>query len=133
MRHKMRTGKLSRKWDQRNALLRNLAKSLIDSGKLQTTHAKAKALVQFVEPLITHARKANELPSEKKAEKLHHVRMVAREITDRTLVKKLFNDIGPKFKDFDKGGYTRIVKIGNRRGDMAPISVVMLNLENEKD
>jgi len=119
----MRTGKLSRTWDQRNALVRNLAKSLIEHGKIKTTHTKAKTLVKFVEPLITRARVKN----------LHNVRMVAREINDRTLVKKLFDEIGPKFKDFDKGGYTKVVKVGNRRGDLAPVSVVMLNIDNEED
>lgn len=96
-------------------ILANLAKQLIEHGKIKTTDTKAKLLRPYVERLITKAKRGT----------LADRRNVAKLLNDNYAVKKLFDEIGPQFADRD-GGYTRIIKLGNRKGDNAPISLIAL-------
>ncbi len=115
MRHRVKGRKLNRTESHRNALLRNLAASLLKHKRIKTTLAKAKELRSFVEPLITKAKKND----------LHSRRMVLREIYEKDVVNELFSEIVPKISD-RPGGYTRVVKLGNRNGDAAPMAILEL-------
>jgi len=108
MRHRVKGNHLGRKSAHRNALLMNLAKSLVEHKRVNTTVAKAKALRQFFEPILTKA----------KNDSMHSRRMVFSCFQDKEPVKEIFNNIVPKI--FNRpGGYTRIIKIGYRAGDNA--------------
>jgi large subunit ribosomal protein L17 len=96
-------------------ILANLATSLIVEERLTTTEAKAKLLRPYVEKIITKARRGD----------LHARRTVMRRITDQEVVTKLFDDIAPRYAD-RPGGYTRVVKLGPRRGDGAEMAVIEL-------
>ncbi|MFE9439786.1 50S ribosomal protein L17 [Streptomyces sp. NPDC006602] len=96
-------------------LLANLAKSLFEHGKITTTEAKARKLRPYAERLVTKAKKGD----------LHNRRQVLQVITDKSIVHTLFTEIGPRYEN-RPGGYTRITKIGNRRGDNAPMAVIEL-------
>ena len=96
-------------------MLANLAGSLFEHERVKTTEAKAKMLRPFAERLITKAKKGS----------IHHRRQVLSLIQDRALVHKLFDDIGPRFADRN-GGYTRILKLGPRNGDGAPMVLIEL-------
>ena len=96
-------------------MLSNLASSLFEHERITTTEAKAKMLRPYAERLITKARKGS----------VHHRRQVLSVIQDRDIVHKLFSDIGPRFVDRN-GGYTRILKIGPRNGDNAPMVLIEL-------
>ena len=96
-------------------MLSNLASSLFEHERLQTTEAKAKMLRPFAERLITKAKDGS----------IHKRRQVLSVIEDRAIVHKLFDDIGPRFADRN-GGYTRILKIGPRNGDAAPMALIEL-------
>ena len=107
--------KLRRTSEQKLALMRNLASSLIESGAIETTEAKAKELRPFAERLITLARRGD----------LHARRLVERRLKDRAVTHKLFTDLGPRFAS-RPGGYTRIVKLGHRAGDGADVARIEL-------
>jgi len=111
MRHRKAGRQLRRTSEQRLALLRNLATSLIESGSIETTEAKAKELRPFIEKLITKARTGT----------LHARRLAVRHIHKREAADKLFQEIGPKFVA-RPGGYTRILKTGHRKGDGADMA-----------
>jgi len=96
-------------------MLRNLATSLFRHGRIETTVAKAKELRSFAEPLITKAKRGD----------LHARRLVARTIQDREVLKKLFDEIGPRYAD-RPGGYTRVVHLGHRAGDAADMAIIEL-------
>jgi large subunit ribosomal protein L17 len=96
-------------------MLGNLARSLFEHERIKTTEAKAKLLRPYAERLITKAKKGE----------VHHRRQVLSVIGDRAVVHKLFSDIGPRFSTRN-GGYTRILKIGPRQGDGAPMAFVEL-------
>ncbi|ODA73126.1 50S ribosomal protein L17 [Streptomyces sp. AVP053U2] len=96
-------------------LLANLAKSLFEHGRITTTEAKARRLRPYAERLVTKAKKGD----------LHNRRQVLQVITDKSIVHTLFTEIGPRYEN-RPGGYTRITKIGNRRGDNAPMAVIEL-------
>src|ERR1043166_8374729 len=106
MRHGMANRKLGRTSSHRNALFRNQLSSLIEHERIITTLPKAKELKPQIERLITLGR----------SDSVHNRRNAARQINDDTLVAKLFDTLGPRFSD-RPGGYTRIVKLGPRRGD----------------
>ncbi len=108
MRHQKKKATLGRETAQRKALMRSLADSLVIHGGIKTTKAKAKALRSVIEPLVTKARKGT-LSARREAIKVLY--------TDKA-VKKLMEEIGPRYKDRD-GGYTRIIKIGTRVNDAA--------------
>jgi len=97
------------------ALLANLATSLFEHGRIKTTEPKARALRPYAEKLITHAKKGT----------LHNRREVMKKIRDKDVVHTLFAEIGPFFSDRN-GGYTRIIKVENRKGDNAPMAVIEL-------
>lgn len=99
-------------------ILSNLAASLIEHGAIKTTDTKAKLLRPYIEKLITHAKKGT----------LASRRQVLRKIPNKAAVRKLFDELAPQF-DGRNGGYTRIVKLGNRAGDNAPMSRISLVLE----
>lgn len=107
--------KLSKPTDQRVAMLRNLATSLLRSERVETTEPRAKELRKVAERMITLA-KENTLASRRRA--LSY-------LYDEDVVKKLFDEIGPRFAE-RQGGYTRIIKKGPRRGDGAPIAIIEL-------
>tara|TARA_B100000579_G_scaffold286220_1_gene237234 strand:- start:1689 stop:2087 length:399 start_codon:yes stop_codon:yes gene_type:complete len=113
MRHKKKGRKLGRKVGNRRALLMNLASQLIMHKRIKTTDAKAKELRMFIEPLITLAKK-NEV---------HSRRMVIKKLPNKNIVRILFEDISPNYID-RPGGYTRIVKLGYRDNDRAPVSII---------
>ncbi len=115
MRHQKAGRSLRRTSEQRLALLRNLASSLIEHGSIETTEAKAKELRPFVEKLITKA----------KAGTLHDRRHAGRHIHKRETADKLFQEVGPKFAK-RAGGYTRILKTGFRKGDGAEMARIEL-------
>jgi large subunit ribosomal protein L17 len=96
-------------------MMRNLAESLFVHERIQTTEAKAKALRPYAERLITKAKKGT----------IHHRRQVLSDIENRAVVHKLFADIGPRFAERN-GGYTRILKLGQRSGDGAPMALIEL-------
>lgn len=97
------------------AMLGNLATSLFEHGRIKTTEAKARRLRPVAERLITKAKKGD----------LHNRRQVMRTILDKSVVHTLFTEIGPRYEN-RPGGYTRITKVGNRRGDNAPMAVIEL-------
>jgi large subunit ribosomal protein L17 len=115
MRHRKAGRQLRRTSEQKLALMRNLATSLIEVGAIETTEAKAKELRPFVEKLITKA----------KAGTLHARRLAVRHIHKRAAADKLFQEIGPKFAT-RTGGYTRILKTGHRKGDGAEMARIEL-------
>lgn len=115
MKHLKKGRTLGRKAGPRKALIKNLAKSLILHEKIETTEAKAKELRPFIEKIITSARK----------EGIHSYRLVMRKIGDNLVVEKLVKEIAPKYKD-RKGGYTRIIKTGQRAGDAAKMAIIEL-------
>ncbi len=96
-------------------LLANLAKSLFEHGRITTTEAKARRLRPVAERLITKAKKGD----------IHNRRLVLATITDKSIVHTLFTEIAPRYAE-RPGGYTRITKIGGRRGDNAPMAVIEL-------
>lgn len=114
MRHSNSGRKFSRTSAHRKAMFRNMAKSLIMLGRIRTTEMKAKDLRGVVEPLVTLAKKNS----------LHARRLAYKELNDHTIVKYLFDKIGPIFAEVP-GGYTRILKLAkNRRGDNAPMAII---------
>jgi len=113
MRH-LRTGRtLGRRREHRQAMLANLAASLIMNGKVKTTDAKAKEVRPFIERMVTFARRGD----------LHARRIVLSRLRDTAAVKKLFDEIGPRYTNRN-GGYTRILKLGFRQGDNSPVSLI---------
>lgn len=115
MRHKLGLRKLNRTSAHRLAMLRNMMNSLLRHEAIKTTLPKAKELRRVVEPMITLAKEPT----------VANKRLAFNRMRDREIVVKLFNEIGPMFKD-RKGGYTRILKMGYRVGDNAPLAYVEL-------
>ena len=113
MRHNKKGRKLGRKTAHRKALMSNLASALITNKRIKTTDAKAKELRKYIEPLVTFARKGD----------LHSRRQVLKKIRHKSIVRELFNNIGPTFSNRN-GGYTRIIKLGFRDNDCAPVSMI---------
>jgi large subunit ribosomal protein L17 len=122
MRHKVTGYKLGRSKDERLALRRNLVNQLFEHERIQTTRAKAEAIRGQAERLITLAKNGN---SSGDIKMVHARRLVASRLGNTETVKKLFDDIAPRFAD-RPGGYTRLVKLGPRAGDAA--EMVLLEL-----
>jgi len=120
MRHGKKFNHLGRQTAHRKAMLANMACSLIEHKRINTTVAKAKALRVFVEPLITKS----------KADTTHNRRVVFSYLRDKYAVTELFKEISVKIAD-RPGGYVRIIKLGNRQGDNAPMAMVELVDYNE--
>jgi len=115
MRHLKSGRQLSRNSSHRWALMRNLITALLREEKIQTTDPKAKELRRWVDRVITLGKRGD----------LHARRQVLSIVYDKTVVKKLFDTIGPRFKD-RPGGYTRIIKLGIRHGDAAQMAQIEL-------
>ncbi len=115
MRHKKSGRRLGRNSSHRKAMFRNMATSLVRHELIRTTVPKAKELRRVVEPLITLA----------KVDGVANRRLAFNRLRDKEAVGKLFTDLGPRFKD-RPGGYLRILKIGPRPGDAAPMAIVQL-------
>ncbi len=107
--------KLGRATDSRMAMLRAMVTFLLENGKIETTLARAKDVSAMAEKMITIA----------KDDSLHHKRLVMGFVTKESVSHKLFSEIAPKYAD-RKGGYTRITKIGPRRGDAAEMAIIEL-------
>lgn len=123
MRHLKSGRQLSRNSSHRWALMRNMITSLLREEKIQTTDPKAKELRRWVERVITLGKQGS----------LHARRQVLSIVQDKTVVRKLFDTIGPRFKD-RPGGYTRIIKLGIRRGDAAQMALIeLVGSEGEKE
>ena len=120
MRHKKNFNHLGRKTAHRKAMLSNMACSLIMHKRIETTTAKAKALKRYVEPLITRS----------KDDSTHSRRMVFSYLQDKEAVTELFREVGVKVGD-RPGGYTRIIRLGNRLGDNADMCIIELVDFNE--
>ena len=115
MRHRKKTQKLGRTASHRRATLRNIAAALIQHHQIRTTLTKAKAARSYIEKLITTSKQGT----------VHARRQIFRFLQNRTLIKKMFDEIAPAFAD-RKGGYTRIIKLGRRTGDGAEMAVLQL-------
>lgn len=111
----MKKQKLGRTSSHRRALLRHLTTAVIDNGRVETTEAKAKAVRPVVDKLITLGKRGD----------LHARRQAASYLSDPATVTKLFDEVAPNYAERN-GGYTRIVKLGPRRGDAAPMAVIEL-------
>jgi len=120
MRHGKKVNHLGRKTAHRKAMLANMACSLIEHKRINTTVAKAKALKQFVEPLVTKS----------KQDTTHNRRIVFSKLRNKYAVAELFRDVAAKVGD-RPGGYTRIIKLGNRLGDNADMAMIELVDYNE--
>ena len=115
MRHRKSGRHLNRTSSHREAMFRNMASSLFRHELIKTTVPKAKELRRVAEPLITMA----------KDDSVHKRRLAFARLRDKEVVGKLFKDLGPRFKE-RPGGYIRILKLGPRPGDAAPMALVML-------
>jgi large subunit ribosomal protein L17 len=136
MRHRVKGKKLNRDSGHRKALRMNLATQLFENGRIQTTRAKADYVRGFAERLITLAKRglAKAAESGNEADAVHARRIVASRLNNnRVLVKKLFDEIVPQYTS-RPGGYTRIYKIGTRKGDNADMALLELvkNSQSEK-
>lgn len=111
----MRYAKLGRTRGHRRALLRSLVTALLREERIETTETKARQITRLTDRMITLARRKD----------LHARRMVLRFVFDEDVVRKLFDTIGPRYAE-RQGGYTRVIRLGPRRGDAAPMAVVEL-------
>lgn len=121
MRHNSAGRRLGRKTSHREAMFRNMVTSLLNHGKITTTDAKAKEIRVVAERMITLGKRGD----------LHSMRLAASVIREKSVVSKLFSTIAPRYKD-RLGGYTRIIKLGIRQGDAAPVSLIELVEEEIK-
>ncbi|MFC1480108.1 50S ribosomal protein L17 [Candidatus Omnitrophota bacterium] len=117
MRHRKKKGRFSRRTSYRKATLKSLAGDLLKYQRIETTMAKAKALRSYAEPLITLAKNAPDSVSAR--------RQAFRKLCDKDVVKSLFTELAPLYKDVP-GGYTRIMSLGNRKGDGAQMVIMEL-------
>jgi large subunit ribosomal protein L17 len=134
MRHMIRGRQLSRDTEHRKSLRRSLVQSLLEHGKIRTTLPKAKEVRAFAEKIITLARANNLTARRRVIAMLNDRRLVDKdqEFTGQSVVQKLFDEIAPRFAD-RKGGYTRIIKLSDRRvGDGGPLVVLQLLTESVK-
>jgi large subunit ribosomal protein L17 len=125
MRHKVAGKRLSRGKDERTALRRILIKQLFEHERIRTTRAKADAIRGQAEKMITLAKRGNRAEG---ADAVHIKRLAIARLGDKEIIKKLFEDIAPRFEN-RQGGYTRIIKLGPRYGDSA--DMVLLELIEE--
>jgi len=119
------TYKLGRSSGRRKALFKGLVRSLVIHQRIQTTEARAKAVRPIAEKLLTFGRRALEAMEggetpENRAKALHYRRLALAYLPDTKTIQKLFDEIAPKYRE-RHGGYTRILKIGYRKGDAAPV------------
>ena len=115
MRHRKKGVKLNRDREHRKAMFSNMMESFFEHERIRTTVAKARELRRLSEKMITRAKENN----------LHNKRIVFRRLKNRAVVAKLFDDIAPRYKNVH-GGYTRMIKVGQRAGDGAEMSILEL-------
>ena len=115
MKHKIQFNRLSRRAAHRRSMLRNMATSLLRYERIRTTKAKARELKRVVEKMITRA----------KNDSVHNRRIIARYIQDKAIIAKLFTEIAPRYSE-RPGGYTRMIKLGERKSDAAEMVFVEL-------
>ena len=115
MRHKVATFKIGRSGAHRRAMLANMVSSLYENGQIETTLVKAKEARRFAERLITIGKKGD----------LHNIRLAVARLRNKEMVRKLFTEIAPSYEGRN-GGYTRIIKLGKRRGDAAEMCILQL-------
>jgi large subunit ribosomal protein L17 len=115
MRHKVATFKIGRSGAHRRAMLANMVSSLYEHGQIETTLVKAKEARRFAERLITIGKKGD----------LHNIRLAVARLRNKEMVRKLFTEIAPSYEGRN-GGYTRIIKLGKRRGDAAEMCILQL-------
>lgn len=115
MRHKKKGNHLGRTSSHKKALMRNMATQLFEHKEIKTTDAKAKELRGYAERLVTYAKKGSQ----------HHRRLAFKFLQDKNIVTSLFEEIAPVYESRN-GGYTRIIKLGKRKGDGASVSVIQL-------
>ena len=120
MRHNKKFNHLGRQKGHRTSMLRNMATSLVEHKRIETTLAKAKALRTYIEPIVTRS----------KEDTTHNRRIAFRDLQSKNAVTELFSVVGPKVED-RPGGYTRIIKLGKRLGDGADIAMIELVDFNE--
>ena len=120
MRHRSNYNRLSRKAGHRRAMLRSMVISLLRHERIRTTRAKAGEVRRKAEKMITRA----------KVDSVHNRRIVAKDVNDKAVLAKLFTEVGPRFQS-RPGGYTRILRLGQRRGDAA--EMVLLELVERED
>ncbi len=134
MRHRKSGRKFGRSASHRKAMFRNMATSLLEHERITTTDTKAKELRKVVERLITLGKRVTpdqieaadgDVRKDLEARRLHAVRQARRWVEDRDVLTKLFSDVAPRFTE-RQGGYTRILKLGHRPGDNAPLSIIEL-------
>jgi large subunit ribosomal protein L17 len=125
MRHKNSVKQLNRSYAHRKAMMGNMVTSLLEHERIVTTKQKGKLLKKVSEKIITKAKKNLALSENDKDKILHNKREVMKMIKNRSIVKKLFENIAPRYKD-RKGGYTRIYLLGRRAGDAAEMAIVEL-------
>ncbi|MCD6180890.1 MAG: 50S ribosomal protein L17 [Candidatus Cloacimonetes bacterium] len=113
MRHKVSGRKFGRERDHRRLMLRNLVKSLVEHGRINTTVAKAKEIRSLAERVITYGKRGS----------VHHRRLAFSVLQNRDLVKKVFDELAPRYTTRE-GGYTRVLKAGYRKGDCAPMAII---------
>lgn len=138
MRHRNSGRRLGRNSSHRKAMYRNMATSLLEHGRIKTTEAKAKELRKVVEKLITLSKRVpqsaidaagEQEAAQLKAKRLHAVRQARKWVARRDILQKLFDEYGERYQE-RPGGYTRIMKIGRRAGDNAPMTLIEL-IEDE--
>ncbi len=132
MRHRIAKRTLNADSEHRRAVIKNLSTELINHEKIETTLAKAKFFRPYLEKLITKAKSTDK---SNKLETFNTLKYLRTKINSEEAIKKLVNDLGPRFSN-RKGGYTRIVRIGNRSGDnamMARIELVELKTKKTED
>jgi len=115
LRHRIAGRKLSRPTAHRMSMLRTMVTDLLKHETVQTTEAKAREIRPLAEKMITRGKKGT----------LHERRLAATFLTDQDVLKKVFEELGPRFES-RTGGYTRMVKLGQRKGDAAPMAIVEL-------
>ncbi len=140
MRHQKDGKKLGRLSAHRRAMWSNMVASLIEHERIETTDVKAKQVRRHADRVIAWSTSLGELltkdeakfDAEDRARRVHAIRMAARVVKSRAALTKLFDDVGPRFLG-RQGGYTRVIKVRNRRGDAAPMSLVELVVRPESE
>ncbi len=122
MRHLKANKKLGMDSSHRKAVLRNMVTSLIEHERIQTTDTRAKELRRIAEKMVTLGKRGD----------LHALRQTMEVIRVKSVATKLFEDIAPRYKDIN-GGYTRIIKIGRRHGDNAPLSIIEFTVQKQEE
>lgn len=125
MRHKNKVKQLGKTQSHRKAMFNNMVTSLFDHERIVTTKQKGKELKKISEKLITKAKNNLDYSEDQEEKKLHNKREVLKVLKNRDVLKKLFEDIAPRFKE-RKGGYTRMYLLGQRQGDAAEMAIVEL-------